>query len=75
MGGAMEVLHRQGVQSLLVEGGAGLAGSFLEASLVDRLITFRAPVLLGPGALAAFGAGVALDRVSPCSSARSSTTT
>jgi diaminohydroxyphosphoribosylaminopyrimidine deaminase/5-amino-6-(5-phosphoribosylamino)uracil reductase len=60
---AMEVLHRQGVRSLLVEGGAALAGSLLAAGLVDRLITFQAPVMLGAGALPAFGSGLAFDRV------------
>ncbi|MBO9518081.1 MAG: bifunctional diaminohydroxyphosphoribosylaminopyrimidine deaminase/5-amino-6-(5-phosphoribosylamino)uracil reductase RibD [Porphyrobacter sp.] len=37
------------VQYLLVEGGAGAAASFLEADLVDRLMIYRGPVLLGPG--------------------------
>lgn len=44
-----------GIGSVLVEGGARLAGAFLEARLVDRLIIFQAPVILGAGALAAFG--------------------
>lgn len=44
-----------GVRSLLVEGGAGLASALWGAGLVDRLITFRAPVVLGAGALPAFG--------------------
>ena len=43
-----------GVRSLLVEGGAGLASALWGADLVDRLITFRAPVVLGRGAVAAF---------------------
>jgi diaminohydroxyphosphoribosylaminopyrimidine deaminase/5-amino-6-(5-phosphoribosylamino)uracil reductase len=52
---ALYALRARGVRTLLVEGGAGLAGSLIEAALVDRLIIFRAPVLLGAGALAAFG--------------------
>jgi diaminohydroxyphosphoribosylaminopyrimidine deaminase/5-amino-6-(5-phosphoribosylamino)uracil reductase len=54
---AMRTLRRDfGVRSLLVEGGAGLAGALWGADLVDRLITFQAPVVLGRGALSAFGA-------------------
>jgi diaminohydroxyphosphoribosylaminopyrimidine deaminase/5-amino-6-(5-phosphoribosylamino)uracil reductase len=36
-----------GVDHLLVEGGAQAAASFLRADLVDRLLLYRAPVLLG----------------------------
>lgn len=52
---ALEKLRARGVKSLLVEGGAGLAGQLLEQKLVDRLVVFQAPVLLGDGSLAAFG--------------------
>jgi diaminohydroxyphosphoribosylaminopyrimidine deaminase/5-amino-6-(5-phosphoribosylamino)uracil reductase len=45
-----------GIDSLYAEGGAGLAGALLDAEVVDRLIIFRAPVVLGAGALGAFGA-------------------
>ncbi len=49
---------RHGVRSLLVEGGAGLAAALWDGAAVDRLIIFRAPVVLGAGALGAFaGAG------------------
>jgi diaminohydroxyphosphoribosylaminopyrimidine deaminase/5-amino-6-(5-phosphoribosylamino)uracil reductase len=51
---ALEQLAREGIRSLLVEGGARLAGMLLERALVPRLIIFQAPVLLGAGALAAF---------------------
>jgi diaminohydroxyphosphoribosylaminopyrimidine deaminase/5-amino-6-(5-phosphoribosylamino)uracil reductase len=47
-------LAQRGIASLFVEGGARLAGSLLGASLVDRLIIFRAPVVLGAEALNAF---------------------
>jgi diaminohydroxyphosphoribosylaminopyrimidine deaminase/5-amino-6-(5-phosphoribosylamino)uracil reductase len=36
-----------GVLSLFVEGGAGAATAFLAAGVVDRLLIYRAPVLLG----------------------------
>ncbi|MGA1309112.1 MAG: bifunctional diaminohydroxyphosphoribosylaminopyrimidine deaminase/5-amino-6-(5-phosphoribosylamino)uracil reductase RibD [Gemmatimonadaceae bacterium] len=57
-------LRQEGVRHLLAEGGAGLAGGLLTAGLVDRLVIFQAPVLLGAGALAAFG-GVELEATAP----------
>ena len=39
----------QNVDHLLVEGGAGAASAFLAADLVDRLILYRAPILIGAG--------------------------
>jgi diaminohydroxyphosphoribosylaminopyrimidine deaminase / 5-amino-6-(5-phosphoribosylamino)uracil reductase len=52
---ALRHLRERGVQSLLVEGGAGIAAALLGADLVDRLVIFQAPVILGRGALSAFG--------------------
>jgi len=37
------------VDELLVEGGAGAAAAFLRADLVDRLLLYRAPILIGAG--------------------------
>ncbi len=37
------------VNDLLVEGGAGAAAAFLAADLVDRLLVYRAPILIGEG--------------------------
>ena len=51
---ALRQLRVRGVRSLLLEGGAKLAGSFLREKLVDRIAIFRAPVTLGPDALKAF---------------------
>ncbi|HMO76595.1 MAG TPA: bifunctional diaminohydroxyphosphoribosylaminopyrimidine deaminase/5-amino-6-(5-phosphoribosylamino)uracil reductase RibD [Sphingopyxis sp.] len=39
----------EGVDSLLVEGGAGAAAAFLAADRVDRLLLYRAPILIGGG--------------------------
>ena len=36
-------------QYLLVEGGAGAAAAFLAADLVDRLLIYRAPIIIGGG--------------------------
>ena len=37
------------VDHLLIEGGAGVASSVLAADLVDRLLLYRAPILIGDG--------------------------
>lgn len=42
-------LRTKGIRSLLVEGGAVLAGALLEEGLVDRLYWIRAPTPLGSG--------------------------
>lgn len=44
---ALTELGRREITSLLVEGGAGLAGSFVDAGEVDELRLFIAPILLG----------------------------
>ncbi len=53
---AMRQLGTRGVRHLLVEGGATLGSSLLADGLVDRLVIFQAPVILGAGALSAFAA-------------------
>lgn len=53
---AMRELAAQGVNELHVEAGHQLNGSLLKAGLVDELLLYLAPKLLGPGAgLAALG--------------------
>lgn len=54
LAGALTALRQRGVHHLLVEGGATLGSALMAAGLVDRLITFQAPVVLGEGGLAAF---------------------
>lgn len=61
---ALRALKDRGVDSLYVEGGAGLAGALLEANAVDRLITFRSPVVLGAGSLGAFDRAPSFDLAS-----------
>jgi len=53
---ALVALRERGLRSVLVEGGAALASALLQEALVDRLIIFRAPLVLGHGALNAFAA-------------------
>ena len=43
----LALLHGRGIQSVLCEGGAGLAGALLGANLVDRMLVVTAPKLLG----------------------------
>jgi diaminohydroxyphosphoribosylaminopyrimidine deaminase / 5-amino-6-(5-phosphoribosylamino)uracil reductase len=43
----LEQLAAEDVQSLLLEGGPTLAGAFLRAALVDKLLVFVAPKLVG----------------------------
>ncbi|MFL6036295.1 MAG: bifunctional diaminohydroxyphosphoribosylaminopyrimidine deaminase/5-amino-6-(5-phosphoribosylamino)uracil reductase RibD [Gaiellaceae bacterium] len=45
----LRALAGEGVQTLLLEGGATLASAFLEADLVDKLLVFVAPALAGAG--------------------------
>jgi diaminohydroxyphosphoribosylaminopyrimidine deaminase/5-amino-6-(5-phosphoribosylamino)uracil reductase len=51
-------LHERGVVSVLLEGGPTLAGAFLQADLVDRVVAYIAPALLGAGPAALNDAGV-----------------
>jgi diaminohydroxyphosphoribosylaminopyrimidine deaminase / 5-amino-6-(5-phosphoribosylamino)uracil reductase len=44
---ALARLAGEGVQSLLLEGGPTLAGAFLRARLIDKLVLFLAPKLVG----------------------------
>ncbi|HEU5065047.1 MAG TPA: bifunctional diaminohydroxyphosphoribosylaminopyrimidine deaminase/5-amino-6-(5-phosphoribosylamino)uracil reductase RibD [Gaiellaceae bacterium] len=59
-------LGREGVQSLLLEGGATLAGGFFRADLVDKVLVYVAPRLSGegPGLAAALTEPVLLTRLS-----------
>lgn len=49
IGSPEAVRDLDGVRYLFVEGGAETAASFLRADLVDRLLVYRAPVLIGGG--------------------------
>ncbi|MBK5305275.1 MAG: bifunctional diaminohydroxyphosphoribosylaminopyrimidine deaminase/5-amino-6-(5-phosphoribosylamino)uracil reductase RibD [Frankiaceae bacterium] len=64
-GRVLTVLHERGVVSVLLEGGPTLAAAFMTAGLVDRVIGYVAPTLLGagPAAIADLGVGTIMDAV------------
>lgn len=51
----LAALGREGIASLLVEGGGAVAGAFVAAGAVDRYVFFFGPVLLGEGVTAVAG--------------------
>lgn len=51
-------LHRRGIRSVLLEGGPTLAGAFVAAGAVDKVVGYLAPVLLGAGPAALADAGI-----------------
>jgi diaminohydroxyphosphoribosylaminopyrimidine deaminase/5-amino-6-(5-phosphoribosylamino)uracil reductase len=54
----LTALHGRGLRAVLLEGGPTLAGAFLAAGLVDQVVGYIAPKLLGAGTSALLGAGV-----------------
>ena len=61
---ALEVLGSHGIQSLLLEGGPHLAGSFLEAGEIDEARLFVAPILAGGRDAKAAVEGQGVERIS-----------
>jgi diaminohydroxyphosphoribosylaminopyrimidine deaminase/5-amino-6-(5-phosphoribosylamino)uracil reductase len=55
---ALKQLLARDRQHVLLEGGPTLAGAFLRAGLVDRVVAYLAPALLGAGPAALADAGV-----------------
>jgi len=45
--GVIAALQAEGLERLFIEGGGQVAAAFLSAGLVDRLVWFRAPLVLG----------------------------
>ncbi len=57
--GLLAALHEREAAIVLVEGGATLAASFIRDRLVDRVIAYLAPALLGAGPPVLADAGIA----------------
>jgi diaminohydroxyphosphoribosylaminopyrimidine deaminase/5-amino-6-(5-phosphoribosylamino)uracil reductase len=55
----LRVLYHRGQRHVLLEGGPRLAGAFWRARLVDRVVAYVAPALLGAGPAAIEDAGIA----------------
>lgn len=58
--GVLQELGKRDIQSVLVEGGAEVAGSFYDAKLIDKITFFIAPIVIGgkdaPTAIGGHGA-------------------
>jgi diaminohydroxyphosphoribosylaminopyrimidine deaminase / 5-amino-6-(5-phosphoribosylamino)uracil reductase len=65
LGTVLAELRRRDIQSVLVEGGATVAGAFLDAGLVNKLTVFVAPLIIGgsdaPSAIGGMGAAEISD--------------
>ncbi|WP_461029886.1 RibD family protein, partial [Streptomyces sparsus] len=60
-------LHSREVRAVFLEGGPTLAASFVSAGLVDRIIAYIAPALLGRGRSALGGGGIGtMDDILRC---------
>ncbi|MGI8664594.1 MAG: bifunctional diaminohydroxyphosphoribosylaminopyrimidine deaminase/5-amino-6-(5-phosphoribosylamino)uracil reductase RibD [Jatrophihabitans sp.] len=55
---ALKALFDRGVRHVLLEGGPTLAGAFLEAGLIDEVVAYLAPKLLGAGPSVLQDAGI-----------------
>jgi diaminohydroxyphosphoribosylaminopyrimidine deaminase/5-amino-6-(5-phosphoribosylamino)uracil reductase len=55
MGAVLDVLGARGIQSLLVEGGGEIHGQLLAEGLVDEVVLFVAPKLIGSGGVPLLG--------------------
>lgn len=62
----VSLLAERGITRLMVEGGAEIAAALLRADLVDRLIWFRAPAIIGGDGLSA-AAGLGVDKLDEAS--------
>jgi diaminohydroxyphosphoribosylaminopyrimidine deaminase/5-amino-6-(5-phosphoribosylamino)uracil reductase len=54
-GAVAAVLAKRGVTRVLIEGGGGIAASYLTAGMIDRLAWFRAPQVIGGEGVPAVG--------------------
>ena len=63
----LRAMAARGINSVLVEGGGGLASALLDADLVDRVVMMRAGIVLGGDGRASIG-GLAFEELAnaPC---------
>ena len=59
----LEELGRRSIQSVLVEGGASVAGAFIDAGLVNKVSAFVAPKIIGGADAPAAIAGKGIERM------------
>ena len=59
----LDALGRREIQSVLVEGGASVAGSFIDAKLVNKVTFFIAPKLVGGSDAPSAIAGLGIERM------------
>jgi diaminohydroxyphosphoribosylaminopyrimidine deaminase/5-amino-6-(5-phosphoribosylamino)uracil reductase len=65
IGRVLATLAARGLTRVLVEGGGAVAAAFLRAGLIDRLVWFQAPVVIGGDGLPAI-AELGLDALADC---------
>ncbi|WP_349636801.1 dihydrofolate reductase family protein [Streptomyces sp. 549] len=67
LGALLGELRHRGVRAMFLEGGPTLAASFVSAGLVDRIIAYIAPALLGRGKSALQGGSIGtIDDILRC---------
>ncbi len=66
LGQLMSVLGAEGIQSILLEGGATLNNAMLSAGFVDRLMVFMAPILMGGRDGSGIFSGAGVSRIADC---------
>jgi diaminohydroxyphosphoribosylaminopyrimidine deaminase/5-amino-6-(5-phosphoribosylamino)uracil reductase len=59
----LEELGRRSIQSVLIEGGSGVAGAFIDAGLVSKVTFFVAPVIIGGRDAPTAGGGLGAERM------------
>lgn len=60
---ALAVLGENGITSVLIEGGGTINASFLEAQLIDKVILYIAPKLIGGKGAPSFLGGAGFDKM------------
>ena len=63
LSGALEELGHRSIQSILVEGGATLAGLLLDAWLINKVTFFIAPMIIGDQEAPSAIAGAEVDKI------------